>query len=241
MSFINYLFEDLLQEGGRAIKGSVPLEQDVAVKLFKQLAHQIRYDTKLVGSAGKKPKDAQSGDIDVAVACDWEQCKELAKELGQVRELKGLGIVSTGVDYGGALRQVDLIPTSNLEFCNWAYWNDQADLAAGLKGSHRNELLFACAKHALDDGRYILNLSKGLEEKTKAGRKLVASTPEEVCKLLLGSKPPKNLQDAVDAFLHADYPRPKQRAEVVKTFFTGLKQKNLSLDHPALEAVSSVT
>lgn len=239
MSFKTFFFESLLQEGGRAVKGSQPMSQTEAVSLGKLITREAPFKVAIVGSAGKKPKDKTSGDVDLAIACSWDECRKWASKLGTLRDLKGLGIISLGITHAGALRQVDLIPTGNLKFCEWAYWNDTDDLAAGLKGSHRNELLFACAKHALDEGRYILNLAKGLEQ--RPARELVATTPKAVCKILLGaSKPVMSLTEAVDAFLADAYPRPEARPAIVATMFKGLTQKELSTDHPALEKLQAV-
>ncbi len=239
MSFKNFIFESLLQEGGRAVKGSQPMSQVDAVSLGKLIAKLAPYKVGLVGSAGKKPKDKTSGDVDLAINCSWDECKKWASQQGTIRELKGLGIVSLGIAHANALRQVDLIPTDNMKFCEWAYWNDKDDLAAGLKGSHRNELLFSCAKYALDEGRYILNLAKGLEQRPE--REFVASTPKAVCKILLGSaEPVMSLTEAVDAFLAESYPRPEARSKVVQAMFSGLTRKELSTDHPALERLQEV-
>lgn len=240
MSFKIFLLEDLLQEGGRAIKGSQPMTQAEALSLGKLITKEAPFKVAIVGSAGKKPKDKKSGDVDIAIECSWGDCKKWAEKLGTIsRDLKGLGIISVGLTHAGALRQVDLIPTDNLKLSEWAYWNDKDDLAAGLKGSHRNELFFSCAKHALDEGRYILNLGKGLEKRPE--RKIVATTPKAICKLLLGvSTPVMNLTEAVDAFLADTYPRPKARSDIVSTMFKGLTHKELSTDHPALERLQEV-
>lgn len=239
MSFSSFINNALLLEGGRAIKDSVPLNQPDALELYKHVTAEIGIKTALVGSAGKKPKGAQSGDVDVAVAGTWDEVERWAKSQGTIRQLKSLGILSLGIKFAGALRQVDLIPTENLPFTEWAYWNDKTDLEAGLKGSHRNELLFACGKHMLDEGRYILVLNKGLEKRPE--RELVAKTPKEVCMMLLGTPSAiMNMTQAANAFLSDAFPAPDKRKQIVQTFFKGLEAKDLSTDHPALERLQQV-
>jgi len=159
MDFKNFLLETLLTEGGRAVKGTSPISQSDARKLGPQLATQLARELKLsgskvkmVGSAGKKPEDQLSGDIDIAVEIDdLEAVKEVVEKLavqGKFKHMKGINIYSFAAQNGEQLVQVDVIPVSSIKFAIWSYAATEDDLKQGLKGAHRNELFFAIARHA---------------------------------------------------------------------------------------------
>jgi len=159
MDFKVFLAEQLLVEGGQAVKGTSPIGQSDARKLGPQIATQVAQALKLssskvkmIGSAGKKPHDQMSGDIDIAIETDdIEAVKALAEKLavqGKFKHMKGINVYSFAAQNGEQLVQVDLMPVSNIKYATWSFAAHEDDLKKGLKGAHRNELFFAIAKHA---------------------------------------------------------------------------------------------
>jgi hypothetical protein len=227
MSFKTFLTETMLLEGGEAIKGSTSLSQAQAKSLaddvIKRLASQLNIEPHklaLIGSAGLKSGEAKSGDIDIAVEhTDLDDIKKASEALafkGKFKHMPGIKVYSFAAEVPEGYAQVDIMPVPSLEFAQWSYFNDPADLKAGLKGSHRNELLFAVAKHVDtavteqdDDGssiaqtRLALDLSNGLFKltQTRAGKKkkavksftttqrdLITCNPNEVARALFGAQ-----------------------------------------------------
>lgn len=223
MTFKTFLSEALILEGGSAIKGSHPLTQAEAREISMHAIRDLKALLKLestqiavVGSAGLKAPDQLSGDIDIAVVADVAAVKRAVEQLaldGRFKHMPGLNVFSYAKLHGNKVAQVDVIPTTSIKLAKWAYHNDPADLKLGLKGSHRNELLFAIAKYAEyvstakdQDGkdsariRLVFDLSRGLYRFTqdRAGKRglkksfstvtkqLVTSDPDEICARLFG-------------------------------------------------------
>ena len=238
MTFKTFLSEALILEGGAAIKGSHPLTQAEAREIGMQVIRDLKVKLNipasaiaLVGSAGLKEPDQLSGDIDVAVEADVTLVKTAVEQLalnGQFRHMPGLNVYSFARLHGSKVAQVDIIPTTNLKLAKWAYYNSPNDLKLGLKGSHRNELLFAIAKYAeykvtakAADGqetarsRLTFDLSRGLYRSTqdKAGKRgitksfkttdkaLITNDPDKICAILFGSGvTAKQVMTYADAF-----------------------------------------
>lgn len=215
----------LLLEGGKAIKGVSKITQ-AEVKattpdLLKTIGDVLELSStkiKLIGSAGKKPQDSDlSGDLDIAVEIDPGLVEKHLKKLAGVNEyrvMRGINVFSFAHPVGDKLVQVDLIPVDNINFAEWSYQANSADLAQGLKGAQRNELFFAIAKHmpqevlkSGDDGepveikRYFYDLSRGvmtgtrsrINAKGKVGKnfatvdkKVLSNDPVKICQLLFG-------------------------------------------------------
>lgn len=227
MNFISYLQESLLIEGGAAIKGASRVTQVEARHVIPDLISKISKVTgvdkekiKSVGSAGHKPADTDtSGDIDIAIECDVDVAKNALKDLAYDHEtfkaMSAINVYSFATKVNGKIVQVDLIPVENVNFAVWSFISDEDDLAKGLKGAQRNEVIFAVTKHAdlrskkNDNGdivemdRYFFDLSKGLmkghqtrynskgkltKNFTTTGKELVSNDPEKVAKILFGKK-----------------------------------------------------
>jgi hypothetical protein len=223
MTFKTFLAEALILEGGAAIKGSHQLTQAEAREVISAVIHDLKVMLKLpsnkiatIGSAGIKPGDQLSGDIDIAVEADVTAVKKAVEELaldGRFRHMPGLNVYSYARLHGSKVAQVDIIPTTSIKLAKWAYYNDPGDMKLGLKGSHRNELLFAIAKFAeleskgkAPDGtdsariRLVFDLSRGLYRYTqdRAGKRglkksfstvskeLITSDPDQICERLFG-------------------------------------------------------
>lgn len=223
MTFKTFLAEATILEGGAAIKGSEPLTQAEAREITAHVIRDLKRLLKLessqiapVGSAGLKASDQLSGDIDIAVMADVTLVKSAVESMaldGRFRHMPGLNVYSFAKLHGSKVAQVDIIPTNNIKLAKWAYYNDPADLKLGLKGSHRNELLFAIAKHAEyvskakdeqgEDSareRLVFDLSRGLYRfvQDRAGKKglvksfttrdkvLLTSDPDKICARLFG-------------------------------------------------------
>lgn len=223
MTFKTFLAEATILEGGAAIKGSHPLTQaearEISMHAIRDLREILGVESSqiaVVGSAGLKAPDQLSGDIDIAVMADITDVKAAVERLaldGRFRHMPGLNVFSYAKLHGSKVAQIDVIPTTNIKLAKWAYHNDPADLKLGLKGSHRNELLFAIAKYAeyvaiakAPDGedsareRLVFDLSRGLYRFTqdRAGKrgltksfatrdkKLITSDPDKICAKLFG-------------------------------------------------------
>lgn len=223
MTFKTFLTEATILEGGAAIKGSHPLTQaearEISMHAVRDLKEVLGLESNqiaIVGSAGLKAPDQLSGDIDIAVTADVTAVKTAVEQLaldGRFRHMPGLNVFSYAKLHGSKVAQIDVIPTTNIKLAKWAYHNDPADLKLGLKGSHRNELLFAIAKFAEyvstakdpngEDSareRLVFDLSRGLYRFTqdRAGKKgltksfatrdkkLITSDPDKICARLFG-------------------------------------------------------
>lgn len=223
MTFKTFLAEAFILEGGAAIKGSQPLTQaearEISMHVIRDLKRLLKLESKqiaTVGSAGLKGPDELSGDIDIAVMADVTLVKTAVESMaldGRFRHMPGLNVYSFAKLHGSKVAQVDIIPTTSIALAKWAYHNDPADLKLGLKGSHRNELLFAIAKHAeyVSKGkdatgadsareRLVFDLSRGLYRfvQDRAGKKgltksfatrdkvLLTSDPDKICARLFG-------------------------------------------------------
>lgn len=231
MNFKDFI-EITLLEGGAALKKTSPITQvdarEVLPKIIKQVSSALgltKLNVRQLGSAGKKPKDDDtSGDIDLAVkaeAADVEKAlPELAFDGKTFRVMKGINVYSFAYDLGEQTVQVDLMPVSNVRYAEWASQANESDLKDGLKGSHRNELFFAVAKH-IDpqvvkrdaDGstlilkRYFYDLQKGLMlgTQTREGKKKSGKNFKTVDKKILTDDPVK-----VTQFLFGDHATPDQ-------------------------------
>lgn len=223
MTFKTFLAEATILEGGAAIKGSHPLTQaearEISMHAIRDLKDALGVESSqisVVGSAGLKAPDQLSGDIDIAVMADITAVKTAVEQLaldGRFRHMPGLNVFSYAKLHGSKTAQIDVIPTTNIKLAKWAYYNDPADLKLGLKGSHRNELLFAIAKFAEyvstakdangEDSareRLVFDLSRGLYRfiQDRAGKrgltksfatrdkKLITSDPDQICERLFG-------------------------------------------------------
>ena len=232
MTFRDYLDTAPLLEGGAALKQTSPITQAEARKvipeIIKQVSaalHLVKTNVKLLGSAGKKPKDAdESGDIDLAVkaeAADVEKVlPKLAYDGKSYRVMKGINVYSFAYELGATRVQVDLMPVANPDYAEWASQANELDLKDGLKGSHRNELYFAVAKNIdpqvikqdpegnpLVIKRYFYDLQKGLMlgTQTRQGKKKASKNFKTVEKKVLTDNPTKVAQ-----FLFGDHVTPDQ-------------------------------
>ena len=223
MKFLDFLTSPLF-EGVQAIKGSSKITQkevlEVAPELLSQICHALdlpKSKVKLIGSAGKKPDPEDlSGDLDVAVECSREQAEKVISELGKgnSKPMKGIGVYSFAYEVGNKFVQVDLMPVNNIKYAEWSYQANIEDLKLGLKGAHRNELMFATAKYMPQEildkeqngdiiatKRYFYDLAKGLMQgiktrKTKKGKvgknfstidkSVVTDNPNEVAAKMFG-------------------------------------------------------
>ena len=232
MNFKDFI-DNVLLEGGAALKTS-PITQTAARKVLPEIIKQVSAalklsstNIKLLGSAGKKPNDDDvSGDIDLAVQAEAESVEKVLKDLAYdgktYKAMKGINVYSFAYDLGGKTVQVDLMPVANVRYAEWASQANELDLKDGLKGSHRNELYFAIAKHVDPqiikrdvDGstliikRYFYDLQKGLMlgTQTREGKKKSGKNFKTVDKKVLTDDPIK-----VTQFLFGDQATPDQVA-----------------------------
>lgn len=227
MKFRDYLTEDqILSEGGTALKGVSKLTQIEARHLIPDLIDKLAkvtgVDKKLIkatGSAGRKPNDDDlSGDIDLIIETTPGTAElalpKMAHDGETFRVMRGINVFSFAAKVNHKIIQVDLMPVEDINYAEWSYNAHEQDLKKGLKGAHRNEVLFAIAKFAnrnvlrkSDDGepieveRYYYDLSKGLMsgKQSRVGKKgkvvkswtttdkhLLSRNPDKVAELLFG-------------------------------------------------------
>ena len=271
MNFISFLQESLLLEGGAAIKGSSRVTQVEARHLIPDLIEKIAKVTGVdkekirpVGSAGKKPHDNDtSGDIDISVEADAETLKKALPELAFDREtfkaMSAINVYSFGTKVHDKVVQVDMVPVNSVDFAEWSYISDPEDLAQGLKGAHRNELIFAIVKHAEnhkveEDGevvamdRYYFDLSKGLmrghqtrkkpngklsKNFTTVNKQLETDDPKRIAKILFGkkAKPEKlvTFQQVWDAMHSETFPYKDQLEDIIEMAKKGIQNKKLKV------------
>ena len=195
-----YLFESFITEGGHAVNGS-PMTQPQARAVYKDVDEKFLSKLGLIedgvdhcalGSFGKKADDQTSGDIDIAVSIDViatnnnisvedveqfiiDKCEEegLNYTFG-----KGIHVISIswpipGTDIYG---QVDIMPSSSLDFSKWMYYAPDFRVAESkYKGLYRNQLIMNILKYAdqtvlsrtdkdevIEYERYALRLNSGL-------------------------------------------------------------------------------
>jgi hypothetical protein len=227
MKFLDYISEvQVLLEGGSAIKGAEKITQVEArhaiPDLLDKIAKVLDVDRKLVkatGSAGRKPADDDlSGDIDVIVEVRPGKVElalpKLAYDKETFRVMRGINVFSFAAKVADKLVQVDIMPVEDINYAEWSYSANERDLKQGLKGAHRNEVLFAIAHlgnrnvlskdkngEPLEVERYFYDLSKGLMsgKQSRVGKKgkitknwettdkhLLTRNPDKVAELMFG-------------------------------------------------------
>lgn len=148
-----------------AIKGAQPINNMYAVSIsnmiMSSLTNSLNIKSATLGSTGKKPDEAYSGDIDIAIEMEMtdENVNRLKNFLltsyksylgdePQFREMKGLNILSVGFHYEfGIMRipmvvQIDFMFTDNLEYTKFIYHSpDFRKKESKFKGLYRTNLL----------------------------------------------------------------------------------------------------
>lgn len=274
MGLKSYIRDELLLEGGTALKVTQGIKQKhvpaVVAQVLPKIAKALRLSPSQVlqiGSAGRRPDpESLSGDIDIAVETrDLPRVIAAIQELGVNglhRAMPGINVYSFAVEQPDGLVQIDLMPVASLKLAAWAFYSADADLKQGLKGSHRNELLFALAKHldlqhhprnGVNDAertRHMLDLNTGLYKlhQTRMGKKgqpvkgyttlektHITSDPDEICRLLFGFNVPSTaLLSFDDAWraLHDDRYQRGNRGNVLASTIEGVKRKGLVMPAP---------
>lgn len=236
--------EQILLEGGSALKSSKPVTQTEAKKLIPFLIDRVsttlnvsKSRVKALGSAGNKPHpEDESGDIDLAVEAEASKVEAALKELSHdgktFRAMKGINVYSFGAEINGKVVQVDLVPVADVKYAEWAFQAHPKDLSRELKGAHRNEVFFAVAKHAhhkvlkkdeegkpLEVERYFYDLSRGLMKgiQSRQGKKRAKKNFSTIQKEVVSRDPKK----------------------IVKLLFGNFKPEDVSTFSGALAAVNS--
>ena len=165
-----------LIEGGNAVKGVVPINQENSIETLKKATIELSRALKIskddiasLGSTGKKAPGQKSGDIDLAISAPALLKSNKLNSLGELmdyiiatvkklgyayRDLRNLGIISVGypiVNTDGKQKdeivQMDLMVVDSVDYAKWAYFSPSY-LQSELKGLYRNELNIAVAKYA---------------------------------------------------------------------------------------------
>jgi hypothetical protein len=264
-SFKAFLTESIILEGGAAIKGVSPVPQDVARQILPSVCALVASQLGLkpsevvsIGSAGNKPSEELSGDLDIVVQTDdLEKVKEAIKELGydgQYKAMGGINVYSFAYHHKDKTYQVDLMPVDNIEYAKWMFHADKNDLAKGLKSAHRNELLFALAKHVnlavngSERTRYLLNMNKGLFDATQSNmgksgkttkhftttnKNFITDDPDTIIQTLTGSKIKASkvlsFDDLYQIVVSPEFKFKEKKDEILKATLDGIKKKKLTI------------
>lgn len=163
----------ILKEGGNAVKGVSPINQENVAATLKKLYSTVlpvlglkKKDTALLGSTGKKKPGESSGDIDMAVDAGrilyglnindaknlWNEAgKKLKGKVKQVVVNPGSGVISflfpienTNGKQKGENVQVDLMVVDDIKLAAFTFWSPASE-ESKYKGVYRNILLSAVA------------------------------------------------------------------------------------------------
>lgn len=196
-----FLFESIINEGGHAVEGT-PMTQPQARAVYDDVVGKFikpvlglsgeGCDFSALGSFGKKEDDKTSGDIDIAVSTDVIASRNnitleevepfiikcLEKEGIKYKNNRGIYVISLSWPIPGTdnFGQVDIMPTTNLDFTKWMYYSPDFRMAESrYKGLYRNQLIMSILSFAdrkvirrNDNGdvieyeRYSLRLNQGL-------------------------------------------------------------------------------
>jgi len=258
--------------------------KEVLPTLLNKIAFELNIqpeDLAVLGSAGKKPKGETSGDIDIGIRLpavaqsnqiDNDGARKLIdhaahrmakKHEGKhgmdklYRSMPGLDVYSFAYKIGDTFAQVDLMPVDSLKYASWSYHAAPEDMNKGLKGAHRNELLYAVSKFAgvqedddkMNVERHFFDLGKGLlrGKQTKIGlsgkptknwrtvgdKNLVTNNPDKIAGILFGKKyKAKDLMtfDQVHDAIHDDeFPHKEHKDAILDMARDGIKNKKLKM------------
>lgn len=168
------LFEEYindLNESGSSIENAQPFRQDQIVDTLKWIRKTIfpligiidyDIDAAVIGSAGKKPNNQTSGDIDIAVSAIkiasflntsltsvlFELDKVLQQNKISTKIVPGFQQISIAAPIAGNIKngigQVDLMLTTNLNWSKFIYYSpDFRKAESQYKGAYRNLLLMS--------------------------------------------------------------------------------------------------
>lgn len=163
--YVQKAADPVVFEGGNALDGTRPIKQSEVRQIKEELGHILKQiglegesiDWFIIGSAGKKLEDHNSGDIDIAVSADklaqFFSCPfdDILDEL--YKKIKSMGydaVLARGfeqVSFGyplkdGMVAQVDLMISTSLDWSNFIYYSpDFRKAESKYKGVYRNLLL----------------------------------------------------------------------------------------------------
>ena len=194
----------------QAIKNSVPIKtkhaMTIANNIINTLHSKYNINSCTLGSLGKKDDEAESGDIDIAVECQFndttiKELTDIVTSLYNISETyisHGFKILSVGIIYTdnnvNKIVQTDLMFSNNLEYSKFMYHSPNFKLReSSFKGLYRTNLLTYIAGRKptdIDDlidengnltdyWKYTLTYDKGLmlTHKTYKGKKKLLKNP----------------------------------------------------------------
>lgn len=153
-----FIHESLITEGGHSIEGAEPIRGDlakpVADEIITKFKKVFKCECAALGSTGKKTKEQNSGDIDIAVELDWDKLEEVKKfAKDELNAIEGnvnnqLHVFNIGYTYDedgkNKIVQVDFMFTDNVEFAQFAYNSpDFTKNESKYKGMYQSTLLMA--------------------------------------------------------------------------------------------------
>ena len=249
--------QELLFEGGNAIKTSVSISQkeakEIVPKVIELLQSELKCNCTLIGSATFNPENVKSNDIDIAIDASVDQIKKWFNESTfKHKEMPGINVYSFEFIHGDKSIQIDLFPTNNLKFVEFSMRANPKDLIKGYKAAHRNEVFFAIARNITDyvDGddyqRPIFDLSKGLflVNKSKQGKRgikknysntskeFLTDDPDEIVKFLFGesfnAKDVDTFEKTLELINTKEFKYSEKLDKILKDLKEGLSKKGLN-------------
>lgn len=213
LRFTEFLNESKLNEGGNAITDARPVEYSelegtydfVKKKVFPLIGLDGVEDASPIGSFMKKPDNATSGDVDIAIYVDkvaGQNGITLSEVLGFIDDklrkagydtkvVKGFNQVSFGApingDYKNGVAQIDLMLSSNLDWSKFMYHSPNfRENESKYKGVYRNILLMSIISEFKKEATKLTD--KGEVEEYKQYVLRLEGGIYEVGKTLMGKK-----------------------------------------------------
>lgn len=183
---LTFIRESLINEGGNSVESASPIPGDKALPVAKEIISVIskKFNCKCapLGSTGKKRKDQESGDIDIALELDWNKHSEVVDfvktKLGNVKEFGNINNTLQVFNFGyewepGKIVQIDFMFVDDVDFAEFAYHSpDFTKNESKYKGMYASALLMAVTKIVPVDGeedtefehwQYFFDQNKGLK------------------------------------------------------------------------------
>lgn len=222
-SLVLYIQESLqrhIYEGGMSVENASPIPGDkakeVADKIISIIKNKFKCECAPLGSTGKKRKDQESGDIDIALEKNWGESMDVihfvqddmenVSSFGNINDK--LQVFNFGYEWEpGKIVQVDFMFVEDIEFAEFVYHSpDFRNNESKYKGMYQSTLLIATAKAVPVENEengndywweYSFSQTEGLKvvKKTNIGKNgKPVKTPKKIEEKLVTKKIPEILK-----------------------------------------------
>lgn len=218
--FIQESLQRHIYEGGFSVKNASPIPGDKAKEVADKIISIIKdkFGCKCIplGSTGKKRKDQESGDIDIALEKDWGESMDvlhfIQDDMDNVSSFGNINDQLMTMNFGyewepGKIVQVDFMFTDDIEFAEFVFHSpDFRYNESKYKGMYQSTLLIATAKAVPVDNEqngddywweYSFTQKDGLKvvKKTNVGKNgKPIKTPKKIEEKLVTKKIPEILK-----------------------------------------------